>query len=44
MTKNKLPDFCFDPAWIKLKKDMGIELSKKEIEVLNKTKKERVTK
>ena len=30
MKKTKLPDFSIDPTWIKLKKDMGIKLTKKE--------------
>lgn len=36
MSKTKLPDFSIDPTWVKLKKDMGIKLSKKEIKVLKK--------
>ena len=36
MKKTKLPDFSIDPTWIKLKKDMGIKLSKKEKAILKK--------
>tara|TARA_Y100001937_G_C6935600_1_gene247973 strand:- start:191 stop:316 length:126 start_codon:yes stop_codon:yes gene_type:complete len=36
MKKTKLPDFSIDPTWIKLKKDMGIKLNKKEKAILKK--------
>ena len=36
MKKTKLTDFSIDPTWIKLKKDMGIKLTKKENGILQK--------